>query len=158
MVCAVERDFPHMSPCVLRMGVKMEIWSLAPVGGEPGDRLRAILSAEGPCDEWLAMKDGAACAGNTLLIKACVELGSLRGHVALWFQGFHLRTSARPKAAVQYEYPSVTHNPEVAAAELDRLASLSTITRCPAGDMPPDLRVRPSQLIVKPCKVRVVRD
>ena len=72
--------------------------------------------------------------------------------------GIKLETSERPKFAVLDDYPSVTENAELPAAELVRLSGLSKIMWYPVSHVPPDLRVFPPQLIVKPEKVRMVHD
>ena len=54
------------------------------------------------------------------------------------------------------DYPAVKNQPEVTPAELDRPASFGEIHWCEKDCFPPDLRVRPSHLVVKGGKVRAV--
>ena len=54
--------------------------------------------------------------------------------------------------------PSAKDYLEMAAKQVDRLAGLGKIYCYPEGDYLPDLRVCPSQLIVKPDRTRMVRE
>ena len=52
----------------------------------------------------------------------------------------------------------MTKSPDVVAAELGRVSGLSKIMLFPEGNTPPGMWVRPSRLIAKPEKVRMVHD
>ena len=73
-------------------------------------------------------------------------------------RGINLDLRFAPPVIALQDYPSVREQPKVAAAELDRLASLGGIHWYEKDCAPPDLRVCPSQLIAKGDKVRAARD
>ena len=66
--------------------------------------------------------------------------------------------TSHPPPVVLPDYPSVNEDREVAAAGLDRLASLGEIHWCDNGSYPPNLCACPPRLIVREDKVRVVRE
>ena len=68
-----------------------------------------------------------------------------------------MRTEDPPIVALP-DYPSVLAERETASVELDRLATLGEIHWYSEGSYLPDLRARPSHLVVKTDKVRVVRN
>ena len=63
-----------------------------------------------------------------------------------------------PETATPEERPAVKGCTELAAGEVDRLAVLGKIFRRKKDGTPPDLRLRPSKLFVRPGKVWAVLD
>ena len=128
----------------------------------PGDevlgRLRPSPSSGCPRDRWRAEEDRAASAGNPLPTLACMGAGVDESTLGRWYRGIKLDFRYVSPVALSQDYPSVKHEPEVAAAELGRLSSLGEIHCFGEDCAPPDLRVRPSKLIATGGKVRVVGD
>ena len=128
-------------------------------GGEAMDKLRFLSYAVGPTEHWCAEEDRAAALGYTLSVEACVKAGFEESILDRdWFRGINLDFRPASPAIASQAYLSVINQPEVAAAELDRLASLGGVRWFEKGCAPPDLRVCPSRLIARGGKVRVVRD
>ena len=76
----------------------------------------------------------------------------------LWVQGFELELAGIPPRVITEDFPSFRDQPEVAAAELDRLPTLGKIHLFTRRRHLPDLRVCPSQLIANPDETRVAHD
>ena len=73
-----------------------------------------------------------------------------------WFEGMDSEATEDSKYATVDKYPSVRDQPAVVFAGMGRLAAIGEISGYPEDNSPPDPRVCPSKLIVKPDKVRVV--
>ena len=96
-------------------------------GGEALDKLRILSRATGPSDCWRAQGDRTAAFGNTLSAHAWVEAGVQDSMSEHWFCGIKLELRPVASAAELQDYPSARNQPEIAAAELGRLAPLGTI-------------------------------
>ena len=75
-----------------------------------------------------------------------------------WFRGIRLEFRSASPGVVLQDCPSVQNEPDVTAAELDRLPSVGKIRWREKDGAPADLGVSPPQLVAKGGKVRVVRD
>ena len=123
-------------------------YNLLPCGDALG-RLRISSSAAGRTDCWRAEEDRAAAFGNTLSAHACAAAGLDGSTLERWFRGIYLGfRSALPAVALR-DYPYVQNRLNVAAAELDWLATLGKIQRHEEDCAPPGFRVRLSRLIAK---------
>ena len=96
--------------------------------------------------------------GSTLSLKACMDLGVSRECILWRPQGIELHTTVARRLSVLGDFLSVKGNPEVAAKGLGRLSPVGEISRRPEGGHPPGLRARPSPVIAKPNKLRMVRE
>ena len=94
---------------------------------------------------------------NTSSVHACLSAGVEDSMLGRRFCGIGPELRSAPPEIASQQYPSVQNQPDLAAAELGRLASLRKVHWKGKGYAPPDLRVRPPQLIAKAGKVRVVR-
>ena len=125
----------------------------------PGDKppqYRRLESAAGHRDRRRVMGDCAAAIGQTLSAKFRERVHVEPEVLDSWFNGIQLPCLEEPP--VLPDCPSVADDWERAAVELDCLASLGKTNWYAEGSYPPDLRVRPSHVIAKEDKVRVVRD
>ena len=120
------------------------------LGGNVRDKLALSAEAEGPHD--------VAVARNSCRIRACVDAGVDEYCLQLRFHEVRPETVGTPPCLVMEDYPSAGARPELAATVLGRLAAMWKIPRYLGSCRPPDLRVRPSQFMVKPGKIRVARD
>ena len=122
-------------------------------------KCKSLARCRGPSDQWRVAEDRAAAAGNSLSYWAAVELGVSQRFLDLWFSGIDLECQHLPPHAILDNYPSVQHDAATAGEELDRLTKLGKIHWYGSPEeAPPDLNVCPSQLIIKPSKVRLVHD
>ena len=129
-----------------------------PLNEETRLRLCSVQNAPGPRDRWRKAEDVTAATGNSLSPTACRGAGVEDRFLKLWFRGIELEARTMPDRVQIDDYPSVRQQAEVAGEELDRLTALGKIHWYQLDSPPPDLRVCPSQLIVKPDKVRLVHD
>ena len=97
-----------------------------PSGGEASHELRPLSSAVGPINRWCAEEDGAAAFGNTLSVQACV-VAVEKSMLECWRRRISLDFRFAPPAIVLQDYQSVKDQPDIAAAGVDRLASLGKI-------------------------------
>ena len=146
--------FAHNFSCGGRMPFPYEMLP----GGETRDKLRISPPAAGPTDFWRVEEDRAEALGNTLSVYACASAGVEKSMLGRRFCGINFEFRSVHPATVFQDYPSVKNQPNSAAAEQDRLASLGKIHWYAKDCAPPDLRVCPSHLIAKGEEVRVVRD
>ena len=112
-------------------------------GGEALGRLRLLSSAMGPSDHRRAGEDRAAAAGGTLSIQACVSAGVKEAMMECWFRGNELQSRYVPAVVVLRDYPPVKGQPNVAAAELHRLAASGEIHWYEKDHEPADFREFP---------------
>ena len=127
----------------------------------PGESLPQYLRLESvpvPRDRWRVLEDRAATTGQTLSAKFREKVRVDPRALGGWFDSFQLSRIGEPLVAGLPDYSSAVDDRERAAAWLGRLAPLGKIHWVAEGSYPPDLRVRPSHLIAKGDKVRVVRD
>ena len=110
------------------------------MGDGPVDRLRAPKCAERPRDEWRAMEDKAARAGDTLSPAARIGAGASSQRLGWRLRGIRQEMSDRRMLAARGDCPSANDIPEAAVSELGRLYGVSKIARGPGGDVPPELR------------------
>ena len=129
-----------------------------PSGGGDCDGITALNQAKGPRDLRRPAEDRMAAAGDSLCLRVSTDAGVGGGSVKLWFQVVELELRGEPPLVMLEDYPSARDRPEGAATELDRLSDLGRIHWYPQGCRPPDLRVYPPELIVKPDKTRPVHD
>ena len=59
-------------------------------GENESDKLARLAGAAGPRDLWRPMEDRAAVAGNSLYIRACIDVEVGDYFLQLWFQGVRL--------------------------------------------------------------------
>ena len=128
----------------------MGAWSRTPADEELRDKIRILSAVPGLMDRWWQMGDKAACTGNTLSLKACMTGGAPWGFVRWRCRGVGPQVAEKPRYAKLHDYPSDRGQPEVGAAESGRLSGLRDCTSDP--------RALLSRPIIKPDRVRMVRD
>ena len=117
-----------------------------------------LSNDDGPRDRWRIGEDGTAPRGNLLRRDFCRSADTGSAAMESWFQGITLEFTTPMTPIVLSDYPAVHADREVAASELDRLASLGEIHWYEKDSYPPDLCVCPSHLIAESDKVGEVRD
>ena len=127
-------------------------------GCEALDKPQILSRATGPSDGQRREEDRSAAFGATLSAHACAEAGFEDSTLERWFCGIKLESRSAPLVVALQDYPSARNQPDVAAVELYRLASLGEIHWRDKDCAHPDLKVRPSQLIANGEEVRVVHD
>lgn len=134
---------------------------LPPTGAGPAEELRhrytLLRDCPGPRDQWREAEDFATARGNSLSLSVAAEVGVCDRFLQTWFRGISFDSSHAPPVARVENYSSVLQDPDTAGKEMDRLTGLGKIHWYHHG-APPDLRVCPSKLIIKPDKVRLVHD
>ena len=98
-----------------------------PSGGEDLGHFRISSPEAGPADLWRAEAGRKAAFGNARSFQACGKAGVEELMLGRWFCGINLEFRSAPPVVVLQDYPSAKNQPDVAAADLDRLASLGKI-------------------------------
>ena len=99
--------------------------------------------APGPRDRSGSAENCAAVAGNTLHVEACAGACVCESPRDLRLRGIVLAVQGLPAEVALGDYPSVTGQPDVAAAELGRSPALGKVLWFPRGGHAPDSRVCP---------------
>ena len=139
-------------------------------GGDALGELRISPRTAGPTDRWCAEAIPCRRRRWQYLVSTHRPLacGRKDGHFwqylvdedATWvhgFRGIKLEVRSAPPAVGLQDYSSVRNQPPVVAVGLDRLASSEGVHWFEKDGTPLDLRMRPTRLIEKGEKVRVVR-
>ena len=119
-------------------------------------KLAWLSSAPGPRGDQRFQEDVTAAGGNSLSITNSRLLGIPEETLRRWFQGVSLARSSVICPAIVQDYPLFRQNGELAGIETDRLAAL--LKSHWYFTPPPDLNVCPSNLVIKPDKMRIVHD
>ena len=91
----------------------MNSWSRKPAEKEIGAKLRILNSASGPIDRWRPMEDEAACMGNTLSLRARMDVHVSGRCFQCRLQGTELQTAEITRRMWTDGYgPSAGYGPE----------------------------------------------
>ena len=127
-----------------------------PPGSDVSEKLLAFPADAS--DPGLLIENEQAARGNTLSPSACRKYGVSSSFLDEWLGGVRLAHAEPIPPYVCPDYPLVKKFSAEAGEEFDRLFKLNKIIWYPSGASPEDLSICPSNVIVKPDRLRVVHD
>ena len=103
-------------------------------------------------------EEAAMQANRTLNLEVCERAGVRPEFLRQWREGIRLPGAEHAPRFFMQDYPSVQLHFDRAAEEVERLTAAGKIYWYPADDVPDDVDVGPSTLIIKNSRMRLVHD